>query len=141
MRMRIRPFERADANAVIQLWAAADLVRPWNDPQRDIERKLAADPELFLVGEHASLVVATAMVGYDGHRGWVHYLAVAPEAQGRGHGRALMQHAEQLLTALGCAKLNLQIRAGNAGALAFYRTLGYAEDAVIGMGKRLIPDH
>lgn len=138
--MLIRPFTRSDTAAVVQLWGDCGLLRPWNDPKRDIERKLAEHPELFLVGEDGNAVVGTAMAGYDGHRGWVYYLAIDPAAQGRGFGRMLMEHAEQLLLALGCAKINLQLRRGNDATAAFYRGLGYLEDDVISMGKRLIPD-
>lgn len=148
--MQIRPFERADTDAVIELWQQAGLVRPWNDPRLDIERKLAVQPHLFLLGidetsgdDDASTggrVIASAMAGYDGHRGWINYLAVAPAAQGRGHGRTMMAEVERLLEAEGCPKVNLQIRADNEGAVAFYRALGYATDAVVSMGKRLITD-
>ena len=150
--MIIRTFRETDEPAVIQLWADCGLVRPWNDPHRDIQRKLAEQPELFLVGEssdvgehgetteHKGRVVATAMVGYDGHRGWVYYVAVDPSQQGHSLGRALMAEAERLLQERGCPKLNLQIRAGNEKVIGFYRALGYAPDGAVSMGKRLIPD-
>ncbi len=145
---RIRPFEPRDADAVVALWRECGLTRPWNDPHRDIERKLTTQPELFLVIEssangtrsaHAS-ILGTVMASYDGHRGWVNYLAVAPSAQGRGLGRLLMQTVEQRLLERGCPKINLQIREGNEPVLAFYRTLGYTPDAAVSFGKRLIPD-
>jgi ribosomal protein S18 acetylase RimI-like enzyme len=144
--MDIRAFDRADTESVVALWEECGLVRPWNDPRLDIERKLTVQPELFLVGvtpgphPAASGVVATAMVGYDGHRGWVNYLAVSPAHRGHGHARALMAEAERLLTALGCPKLNLQVRAGNDSVIAFYEALGYAPDHAVGLGKRLIAD-
>ena len=139
--MLIRTFREPDAPAVIRLWERADLTRPWNDPARDIERKLAVGDELFLVGEaDGGAIVGSAMVGYDGHRGWVNYLAVDPEHRGRGHARALMVEAERRLLALGCPKLNLQVRTGNDAALAFYARLGYSVDAATSLGKRLIPD-
>jgi ribosomal protein S18 acetylase RimI-like enzyme len=137
---RIRPFHGDDTEAVVALWRDAGLVVPWNDPYRDIERKLTVQPELFLVAEHEASVVGTAMVGYDGHRGWVNYLAVAPDRQGHGLGRAMMDHAEAWLLAQGCPKLNLQVRAANADVLAFYEALGYQVDAAVSLGKRLIPD-
>lgn len=139
--MHIRPFRAADRSAVIALWDAAGLLRPWNDPDRDIDRKLSLDDELFLVGERdTGELVAVAMVGYDGHRGWVNYLGVDPAHQGLGLGRAMMREAERRLLALGCPKLNLQVRSGNASVLAFYRALGYEIDETVSLGKRLIVD-
>jgi len=138
--MFIRPFAVADTEAVVALWEVCGLTRPWNDPRRDIARKLTEQPELFLVGELDGTVMASAMIGFDGHRGWLYYLAVAPEHRGGGHGRTLVETAEELLTARGCPKLNLQVRGGNTGLIEYYRTLGYEEDGAVSMGKRLIPD-
>jgi ribosomal protein S18 acetylase RimI-like enzyme len=138
--MLIRPFDPADEAQVVALWHACGLTRPWNDPRKDIARKLAVQPELFLVGEVDGRVIASAMAGYEGHRGWVNYLAVAAEHRRGGVGARLMQEVEQRLLALGCPKINLQVRSSNAEVLAFYRALGYAQDDVVGMGKRLIPD-
>ena len=138
--MKIRPYTPADEAAVIALWQRCELTRPWNDPRKDIERKLTVQPELFVVGERQGQIVATAMAGFDGHRGWINYLAVSPELQKQGLGRQLMTHVEQALTAMGCPKLNLQVRAGNAQALAFYQAIGYGQDEVVSMGKRLISD-
>lgn len=142
--MRIRPFAESDTDAVIALWAACGLTRPWNDPARDIERKLTEQRELFLVGElddePDDEIVATVMAGFDGHRGWVNYLGVAPRHRGRGYARDLMAHVEERLRARGCPKLSLQIRAENEAAAGFYRALGYEVDAVVSMGKRLIAD-
>ena len=138
--MQIRPYTPADETAVIALWQRCELTRPWNDPRKDIERKLTVQPELFVVGEHQGQIVATAMAGFDGHRGWINYLAVSPEVQKKGLGRQLMTHVEQALTAMGCPKLNLQVRAGNAQALAFYQAIGYGQDELVSMGKRLISD-
>ena len=115
-------------------------MRPWNDPHKDIARKLKVQPELFLVGEAESQIVASVMAGYEGHRGWVNYLAVAPAFRGRGYGRALMQHVEAALKRRGCPKLNLQIRNSNRDAVEFYRRLGYLEDESVSFGKRLIAD-
>ena len=138
--MDIRPYREADEAAVIALWRRCGLTRPWNDPAKDIRRKLAVQRETFLVGEHEGAVVATAMAGYDGHRGWINYLAVAPELQKRGFGRALMAEAERLLREAGCPKINVQIRNSNAAALDFYRRLGFAADEAVSMGKRLQED-
>jgi ribosomal protein S18 acetylase RimI-like enzyme len=138
--MLIRPFAPEDTGAVVQVWTECDLVRPWNDPHRDIHRKMTVQPELFFVVERDGAVVGTAMVGFDGHRGWVNYLAVAPAHRGRGYARALMARAEHELELRGCPKLNLQVRAGNDAVIGFYRSLGYTEDHAVGMGKRLIPD-
>jgi len=138
--MNVRPFVVADSAAVVALWHRCGLVRPWNDPRRDIARKLAVQPELFLVGEIGGSVVASAMAGYDGHRGWVNYLAVDPAHRGAGHARALVTAVETRLRALGCAKINVQVRADNHGAIGFYRQLGYGADAVVSLGKRLEED-
>lgn len=143
--MLIRPFAPADRAAVVALWQRAGLTRPWNDPDRDIDRKLADSPWGMLVGERGGAVVAAMMVGYDGHRGSVNYLAVDPALQGHGLGRALMDHAEALLLARGCPKVNIQVRGDNAAVLGFYRARGYggagagAAD-VVTLGLRLIPD-
>jgi len=136
----IRAFRKGDEDAVVALWQECGLTRPWNDPRRDIARKLTVQPELFLVGELGGKVIATLMAGYEGHRGWVNYLAVAPEHRRQGFGRTLMQEAEERLLALGCPKLNIQVRNSNAEALGFYRGIGYVRDEAISLGKRLIPD-
>ena len=100
--MNIRPFEIADTDAVVQLWRDCDLVVPWNDPYRDISRKLEVDPDMFLVGLIRDTVMASVMVGYEGHRGWVNYLAVSPQHRGKGYARRLMDEAEKLLLARNC---------------------------------------
>ena len=138
--MNIRPFRETDRVAVLALWRACGLTRPWNDPSRDIDRKLAVQPELFLVGDLDGQVIATVMAGYEGHRGWMNYLAVDPARRARGHGRALIAAVEQALLAQGCPKLNLQVRSDNAAVIAFYEAAGYAVDPVTSLGKRLIAD-
>ncbi len=137
--MIIRAFSPDDEAAVVALWQDCDLLRPWNDPHRDIRRKLTVQAELFLVAQQGADIVGTVMCGYDGHRGWVNYLAVGPQQRNKGLGRRLMQAAEAALQALGCPKLNIQVRENNAGVLAFYRKLGYSVDPVVSLGKRLIP--
>ena len=138
--MQIRLFQPQDQDAVIQLWQACGLVRTWNDPAQDIARKLQVQPELFLVGTVRGVLMASVMAGYEGHRGWVNYLAVAPAHQRNAHARTLMQEVERLLLARGCPKVNLQIRSSNAQVIAFYKAIGYAQDDVVSMGRRLIVD-
>jgi ribosomal protein S18 acetylase RimI-like enzyme len=138
--MQIRAFSSQDSAAVIALWQACDLTRPWNDPRKDIARKMSVHPELFVVGVQDNELIASAMFGYEGHRGWVNYLAVSPTQQRRGHASALMHWGEDALRARGCPKINLQIRSSNAAVIAFYNSLGYQDDQVIGLGKRLISD-
>jgi len=139
--MLIRAFAEPDTAAVIDLWTDCGLVRPWNDPAKDIARKRTEQPELFLVGvDVAARVMATAMIGFDGHRGWVYYLAVAADQRGRGYARALMQEAEARLTALGCPKIMLMVRADNSPVIGMYEGLGYGVESTVVLGKRLIPD-
>ena len=138
--MHIRSFQSSDEAAVIALWQACGLTRPWNDPHKDIARKLTVQPGLFVVGEEDGQLIGSAMFGYEGHRGWVNYLSVLPTHQRKGHAKALMNWGEEALKARGCPKINLQIRSGNTAVIAFYNGLGYGDDQVIGLGKRLIPD-
>ena len=138
--MKIRSFKEADRHSVISLWLSCELTRPWNDPHKDIDRKINFQPELFLVGEINEEIVATAMAGYDGHRGSVFYLAVTPGLQGQGYGRVLMKHIENELKELGCPKLNIVVRSTNENVLQFYNSLSYKKDDVISIGKRLIDD-
>jgi len=138
--MIIRKFEAEDTQSVIKLWLKCNLVRPWNDPAQDIARKMKVNPELFLVGVSEERIIATAMGGYEGHRGWVNYLAVDPECQKAGLGRLIMQELEKLLLGMGCPKINLQVRSENHTALQFYSRIGYKNDNVVSLGKRLIED-
>ena len=138
--MQLRAFREDDTEPVVAVWEACGLTRPWNDPRLDIARKLTVQPELFLVATMHDEVVGTVMAGYDGRRGWVNYLAVFPEHRGVGIGRTLMAEVERRLESLGCPKLNLQVRLDNDDALGFYDALGYTRDAVVSLGKRLIPD-
>ncbi len=138
--IEIRSYEPRDKAPVVQIWTDCGLVVPWNDPLRDIRRKLAVQPELFLVGGSADHIIATAMAGYDGHRGWINYLAVSPAHQGEGIGKLMMVAAEIRLRAQGCPKINLQVRSSDAGMLTFYKKIGYKMDEVVSLGKRLDPD-
>jgi ribosomal protein S18 acetylase RimI-like enzyme len=138
--MKIRQYQPGDQFEVVELWKACGLVKPWNDPTMDIARKLSVSPELFLVGTVEGNIVASVMGGYDGHRGWINYLAVSPGARNRGYGRKLMAYVEKTLVEEGCPKINLQIRESNLDAIEFYRAIGYEIDPVASMGKRLIAD-
>ena len=140
MLLSIRPYQSADEASIVALWQACSLTRAWNDPYRDIARKLSTQADRFLVGSSDGELIASAMFGYDGHRGWVNYLAVLPGSQGKGYGAQMMHAGEALLAQAGCPKLNLQIRSTNASVIAFYKHLGYATDDVVSMGKRLIAD-
>jgi len=139
--MITRPFDKSDQPAVIDLWIDCGLVVPWNDPAKDIERKLKVDPDLFLVGELDGEIVASVMGGYDGHRGWINYLAVSTRHQRKGYGRLIMEAVELAIAQKGCPKINLQIRASNTDIASFYQAIGYDIDNVIGLGKRLEPDN
>jgi ribosomal protein S18 acetylase RimI-like enzyme len=138
--LHIRSFQETDTDAVTVLWQRCGLVVPWNDPRKDITRKLAVGRELFLVGEKDGQIMAAAMGGYEGHRGWVNYLAVDPDERKHGYGRLIMEVLEARLLTLGCPKINLQIRTSNTDVIAFYKQIGYTIDDVVSMGKRLIPD-
>lgn len=139
-KLDIRPYRCEDRAPLVALWDAAGLVRPWNDPGRDIDRKLAVGDDLLLVGLLRGRLVASVMAGYEGHRGWVNYLAVEPQLQGRGLGAEIMADAERRLRSLGCPKINLQIRTGNVEAARFYQRIGYTGDDVVSMSKRLVDD-
>jgi ribosomal protein S18 acetylase RimI-like enzyme len=123
--VKIRAFQASDESSVILLWKACDLLRPWNDPGKDIRRKLRVQPEMFIVGHLNEQLIATAMAGYEGHRGWINYLAVAPSQRGRGYGRAIMA---------------VQVRGQNAAAMTFYQRLGYRIDDTVSLGKRIEHD-
>ena len=138
--LSIRPYQSADEVSIVALWQACLLTRAWNDPHRDIARKLSTQADWFLVGSSDGELIASAMFGYDGHRGWVNYLAILPSSQGKGYGAQMMQAGEALLALAGCPKINLQIRSTNASVIAFYKHLGYATDDVVSMDKRLIAD-
>jgi len=133
----IRVYRTSDEAAVVALWQACGLVVPWNVPALDIGRKLAFQPDLFFVSESEGEITGSVMVGYEGHRGWINYLAVAPARRRTGLGRALMDFSEARLRGLGCAKINLQVRDSNTEAVGFYERLGFAVDDTVSLGKRL----
>lgn len=116
------------------------MIRPQNDPRKDITRKLRVNPEWFLVGELEGRLVAGVMAGYEGHRGWINYLAVSPTHRRAGLGRALMAEAERLLLVAGCPKINLQVRPENPGVIAFYLSIGFTVEGAISLGRRLTKD-
>lgn len=136
--LSVRSYRAADANAVARLW---DEVfrndRPWHEPLADVRRKEAQRDELLLVGVVDDDVVATILIGYDGHRGWLYRVAVAESQRRRGFGRAMVAAAEQRLRALGCPKLNLQVEGSNRAVVGFYERLGYAVEDRVSMGKPL----
>ena len=138
--MEIRSFKPQDEEPVVQLWIDCGLVVPWNNPHKDIRRKLKVRPDLFLVAHESNRIIATVMAGYEGHRGWINYLAVHPDYQGSGVGRRMMDEAEIRLRAEGCPKINLQVRRTNDGVIAFYKRIGYKVDDAVSLGKRLEPD-
>jgi ribosomal protein S18 acetylase RimI-like enzyme len=137
----IRPFEQNDTAAIVELWHQCQLTRPWNDPHKDIKRKCSVRDDLFLVAIHNEKQVGSVMGGYEGHRGWINYLAVSPEYRKQGLGRQLMEAVESRLLALGCPKINLQIRQDNHEIISFYQSLGFTDDHSTSLGKRLISDH
>jgi len=135
--MNIREYKENDLNEVISLWAECGLVVPQNDPKKDIERKLKKDRDLFLIGFNEKGIIATVMGGYEGHRGWINYLAVKPSERRNGFGQKIMQAVEVCIKNKGCPKINLQVRDTNADVIAFYSAIGYSNDNVISLGKRL----
>ena len=137
----IRPFQTEDEDALVALWKMCELTVPWNNPHKDIARKLQVQPELFLVGILDSSLIATVMGGYEGHRGWINFLAVHPDFQENGYGQEIMNSVETGLREMGCPKINLQIRTGNNKIASFYQKLGFTNDHVVSMGKRLEADH
>ena len=140
MIIEIRPYKLSDEISVVQLWAYCCLVIPWNNSQRDIHRKLEVQPEMFLVGCLADEIIATVMAGYEGHRGWINYLAVHPNHQQRGIGKRVVNEAEIRFRAAGCPKVNLQVRSTNSKVIEFYRKIGYKIDDVVSLGKHLESD-
>ena len=138
--LSIAPIADADIAAVIALWQACEFTRPWNDPAADIALAGRGPNSAVLIGRDGDAIVATAMVGHDGHRGWVYYLAVAPNRRRSGLGRCLMTAAEQWLGDAGVPKVQLMVRTGNEAVQAFYARLGYAEQDTVVLGRWLRDD-
>ena len=136
----IRKFQESDEQGLVSLWNVCKLTVPWNNPYKEIKRKLCVQPELFLVGYFEDKLIASVMAGYDGHRGWINYFAVHPDFQNRGFGKQLMDYVENRLHELGCQKINLQIREGNKKVLSYYQKLGFVQEKRICMSKRLEED-
>ena len=136
----IRPFKEGDEEELVSLWNMCKLTVPWNDPYKDITRKIKVQAELLLVGQLEEKLIASVMAGYDGHRGWINYFAVHPDFQSRGYGKQLMENVETKLRELDCPKINLQIRGGNDKVCSYFQKLGYVEEKRINMGKRLEDD-
>ena len=137
----IRQYNERDREQVIELWKTCNLTRPWNDPNKDLDRKKGTGEELFIVLEYEDKIVGTVMGGYDGHRGVMNYLAVSPKFRGNGFGKMLVVEAENKLRQLGCPKVNLLVRSDNVEVSHFYEGMDYKkQDDVSVFGKRLIPD-
>ena len=138
---KFRKFRKSDTESVIKLWKKCKLIVPWNNPYKDINRKLCIKDNLFIIGEINKNIIASAMAGYDGHRGYIYYLAVLPEYQKKGIGSSLLSIVEKKLFQLGCPKINLFVRNTNIRVKAFYRVNEYEfQDSQI-YGKRLIEDN
>ncbi|MEW6674068.1 MAG: GNAT family acetyltransferase [Thermodesulfobacteriota bacterium] len=135
--MEISEYREPERVEIIALWKRCELVAPQNDPNKDIDRKLKVNPELFLVGKLNGNIIASVMGGYEGHRGWVNYLAVDPDCRRLGYGRLLMGEIERRLRLLGCPKINLQVRETNVSVLKFYEAIGFAKEPIVSLGKRL----
>lgn len=136
----LRLYALTDEAEVINLWRVCNLLRPWNNPWQDIARKLAEDPSLFFVAEQNGRVIGSCLAGYDGHRGWIYYLAVHPDCRGNGLATKLMQHAEIALQDQGCPKVELMVRSTNVAVLDFYSRIGYEQEPVVVLSKRLLDD-
>jgi ribosomal protein S18 acetylase RimI-like enzyme len=137
--MRIEPLEKADIPDVISLWERAGLARPWNDPCRDAEFARGKTNSDILIGRRDGAIIASVMVGHDGHRGAMYYLAVCPKHQGCGYGREIVKAAEAWLCERGVWKINLLVRDDNQSVLAFYSKLGYEPGGTIQLGRRFDP--
>ena len=137
MSFEIVRYDVSHQRAVVDLWEKCGLIIPQNDPLEDIQKKLGFQPELFCVVLSDGQLIGSAMVGYEGHRGWLNYLAVLPSFQKRGYGRKLVNNAIVELRKVGCLKLNLQVRKSNTPVIEFYKHLGFEEEERISLGMRL----
>nr|WP_190241933.1 GNAT family acetyltransferase [Bradyrhizobium algeriense] len=135
--LAIADIADADVATVIALWQACGLTRPWNDPAADIALARREPNSTILIGRDGDAIVATAMVGHDGHRGWVYYVASDPQRRAKGYGRAIMNAAEDWLRAAGILKLQLMVRKDNAQVHAFYQSLGYYNQQTVTFAKWL----
>ena len=135
--LAIADIADGDVATVIALWQACGLTRPWNDPAADIALARRGPHSTVLIGRDGDAIVATAMVGHDGHRGWVYYVAADPDRRAKGYGRAIMNAAEDWLRAAGIPKLQLLVRRENSGVAAFYQSIGYEEAQTIVFAKWL----
>ena len=133
-------FEDKHRTQVIDLWKKCNLIKSWNDPNKDIDRKLKVNDSLFLIVEFNKVIIGSAMIGYDGHRGSLYYLAVDPKHQRKGVGKMLMKEIEKRLIEVGCPKINIFIRNSKIEVKAFYQSIDYEEQNCLVYGKRLIPD-
>ena len=136
----IRNYQPGDETDVISLWRECELVVPWNNPLTDIARKTADSPHLFFIGRIDEQLGARCMAGYDGHRGWIYFLAVRKTHRHKGLAARLVRHVETKLIELGCPKLELMVRNGNTSVISFYRNIGFNPDPVMVLSKRLIED-
>jgi ribosomal protein S18 acetylase RimI-like enzyme len=135
--VKVGPATAADRERVIALWHAAGLTRPWNDPGADFDLALSNQTSTILLARDGGELAGSVMVGFDGHRGWVYYLASDPERRETGVGRALMAAAEGWLRALGCPRIRLMVRTDNVAALGFYKAIGYERQEVATLGRAL----
>jgi ribosomal protein S18 acetylase RimI-like enzyme len=133
----IAPLEMGDAEAVVALWERCGLTRPWNDPRADIALALRGANSTVLAARQSDAIVATVMVGHDGHRGWLYYVGVDPRQQRGGIGRMLMSAAEDWLRLRGIQKAELLIRNDNDKVQRFYEAVGYTVEPRIVMTKWL----
>jgi len=137
MTFEITRYSTKFQDEVVELWKKCNLIIPQNDPVEDIMKKVDFQPDLFFIGLMDDRVIGSIMVGYEGHRGWINYLAVLPEFQRQGYGRKLVQKAMDELVRIGCLKVNLQVRRTNTPVIDFYERLGFKEDDVVSLGMRL----
>lgn len=134
--MSIRPATPADRERAVALWKAAGLTRPWNDPRADFDLALKIPTSAILLASDGEHLLGSVMVGFDGHRGWVYYLATAPDRRRQGIGQQLMLAAEDWLKALGSPKIQLMVRGDNHIARGFYDAIGYELQDVVTLAKR-----